>query len=269
MTHTLPRAPLGSRAHVKPEEELLRRYADHRAPQDLEALVVRFRPLAAALARRYESGGYAFDDLRQVACLGLVKALRRFDPDRGVSFSSFAVPTILGELRRHCRDVAWPAHVPRGMQEQVRALRTATDELAAARGKAPTVSDLATELGWTEDDVVATMAAAATRAPVPLERWADEEDDAPPAPADHLAVVERGYEVTEDLVALEPALTTLTPTERSVLALRFADELKYHEIAERLGLSDTAVPRVLESALLALRRSIGAPAAADPAVRAA
>jgi len=275
MTNALPQPPLRSRGHVKPDDELLRRYAAHRAPEDLEALVLRFRPLAWGLARRYASGGHAFDDLKQVACLGLVKALRRFDPDRGVSFSSFAVPTVLGELRRYCRDTAWPAHVPRGMQERVRALRTASDALAAARGRAPTAGDLATALKWTQEDVVATMAAAATRAPVPLERWADEDDDAPPAPGDHLAAVDPGYEIAEHLAALEPALATLTELERSALALRFADDLRHHEIAVRLGIPGSTVARVLESALDALRRAVGVPeggvlaTAAGPAGRAA
>lgn len=260
MTTALPQPPpLRSRGHINPEEELLRRYAAGRAPEDLEALVIRFRPLATGLARRYAGGGYAFDDLRQVACLGLVKALRRFDPGRGVSFSSFAVPTILGELRRFCRDTAWPAHVPRGMQEQVRALRRTSDELAAAGSRAPTATELATELEWTQEDVVATMAAAATQAPVPLDRWAGDGHDEPPPPADQLAMVDPGYEVAEHLVALEPALTALTHTERRVLKLRFADDLKHQEIAARLGLSRASVARLLESALEALRRVIAAP----------
>ncbi len=175
--------PLRSRTRRKAEDELLRRYAAQRDASALEALVVRFRPLAMSLARRYASGGYPLDDLQQVACLGLVKALRRFDPDRGVSFTSFAGPTILGELRRFCRDTAWPAHVPRGMQERVRELRRASDELAAARGCVSAAADLATELGWAEEDVVETMVAAASRSTVSLERWGDDDQDACPAPA--------------------------------------------------------------------------------------
>lgn len=259
MTNAMLHAPpLRSRGHRKSEDELLRRYAAGRNPQDLEALVLRFRPLALSLARRYARGGYALDDLQQVACLGLVKALRRFDRDRGVNFTSFAVPTILGELRRFCRDTAWPAHVPRGMQEQVRQLQQTSDELAATRGRAATVADLATELGWSEEDVVETMVAAATRAPVALERWDDDEEDARPAPCDHLAVHDPGYEAAEHLASLERALTGLTDTERRVVRLRFADGLKHQEIATRLGIADPAVARVLESALATLRRIVGA-----------
>lgn len=252
--------PLRSRGALKPDDELLCRYADSRDPHDLEALVLRFRPLALSLARRYSSGGYALDDLQQVACLGLVKALRRFERDRGVKFATFAVPTILGELRRFCRDAAWPAHVPRGMQEHVRALRRTSDELAATRGRVPTAAELATELGWTEEDVVDTMVAAATRAPVPLERWDDDDEDAPPAPCDQLAAEDPGYEVAEHLVSLERALTGLTHTERRVLTLRFADGLKHQEIAVRLGIADAAVARALESALVTLRHIVGGPA---------
>ncbi len=250
------RPPLSARGPLKSEAALLGRYAAHRDPHDLEALVLRFRPLALSLARRYANGGYPLDDLQQVACLGLVKALRRFDPDRGVNFASFAVPTILGELRRFCRDTAWPARVPRGMQEQVRELRQASDALAATRGRVSTAAELASELDWTEEDVVATMVAAATRAPVPLERWDDDEEDAPPAPCDHLAAEDPGYETAEQLASLEGALTGLTNIERRVLALRFTDDLKHREIAARLGIADAAVARVLDSALSTLRRIV-------------
>ncbi len=117
-----------------------------------------------------------------------------------------SIGAILGELRRFCRDTAWPAHVPRGMQERVRELRRASDELAAARGCVSVAADLATELGWAEEDVVETMVAAASRSPVSLERWRDDDQDAGPAPCDHLAVDDPGYALAEDLVALRPAL---------------------------------------------------------------
>src|SRR3954447_10090960 len=138
---------------------LLRRYAATRDPRDLDALVQRFRPLARRLARRYVRGGEPLDDLEQVANLGLVKALQRFDPDKGFAFTSFAVPTILGELKRSFRDSAWSAHVPRSMQERSARVREATERLETEHGRPPTVSEIATRLGCEDEEVLEAMSA--------------------------------------------------------------------------------------------------------------
>ena len=142
-----------------PTEELLRQYAAERDPATLEQLVVRFAPLVRKLALRYVRAGEPLEDLEQVGSLGLVKAIDRFDPERGFAFTSFAVPTILGEIKRSIRDTAWSAHVPRAMQERVAALRRATDAAAGEHGRAPTVTELAERLGWDPEDVVEAMSA--------------------------------------------------------------------------------------------------------------
>src|SRR3954469_14599824 len=142
-------------------ERVLRRHARYRRPSDLEALVVSYRPLACALARRYSSAP-AGDDLEQAACEGLVKALLRFDPDRDTPFTSFAVPTILGEVRRYLRDTVWPAHVPRKVQERLRLVRQAGDRFSAAHGRAPSVAELVTALQLGEEEVIEALTAAAT-----------------------------------------------------------------------------------------------------------
>src|SRR5215212_4216991 len=131
---------------------LLRRYARTGSPADLDALVRRFRPLARKLALRYARGSEPVDDLEQVANLGLVKAIRRFDPDRGFAFTSFAVPTILGELKRSFRDTAWSAHVPRAVQERVAKVRSESEAWVSRHGHAPTVRELAGRLECSEED---------------------------------------------------------------------------------------------------------------------
>src|SRR3954466_777412 len=158
-------APAGTtsahgRGHAPDSSALLRRYARDRRPEDLEELVRRFRPLVRKLALRYARGSEPLDDLEQVASLGLIKALDRFDPERGFAFTSFAVPTILGELKRSFRDTAWSAHVPRSVQERVAAVRGAIETHAARHGHAPGVAQIAEYLECDEELVVEALGAA-------------------------------------------------------------------------------------------------------------
>src|SRR4051795_5753607 len=153
----MPRAGRSERAE---SDRLLRRYAAHRDPADLEELVRRFRPLVRKLALRYARGSEPLDDLEQVASLGLIKALDRFDPERGFAFTSFAVPTILGELKRSFRDTAWSAHVPRSVQERVADVRRESDAYAALHGRSPAVRELAERLECDEEAVIEALDAA-------------------------------------------------------------------------------------------------------------
>jgi len=242
------------------DDALLRRYAAGREPRDLEALVRRFEPVARSLARRYAVGTYPRDDLEQVACMGLVAALQRFDPSRGVSFTSFMIPTVVGELRHFCRDTAWAAHVPRGMQEQALKVRRASEEVAGRLGRAPTADELAGELGWTQEQVVGALMAAASRAPVSLEGMADGDDGEGPALADRLGRIDREYGIVEDMVGVRRAMAALTEVERRVLALHFELGLRHQEIADCLGIAERHVGRALQTALATLRRVLGAPA---------
>jgi RNA polymerase sigma-B factor len=224
------------------DEILLRRYAASREPADLEALVVRYRPLALSLAHRYAHGPAPHEDLEQVACLGLVKALQRFEPSRGFAFTSFAVPTIAGELRRWHRDTAWAAHVPRRMQERVLEARAAGDRLAAERGRAATAGDVADALTWATEEVVEARCAAEALAPVPL--------DAPPGseaagPQHPLGVEEPGFELAEGRAVLERALRGLTSREREILRLRYDEDLTHEGIARRLDTTAGSVAHAL------------------------
>jgi RNA polymerase sigma-B factor len=253
----LPASPARAAATRSDSSRLLRGYAQHRDPADLERLVLRFRPLARKLALRYARGSEPLDDLEQVACLGLVKAIERFDPARGFAFTSFAVPTILGELKRSFRDTAWSAHVPRAVQERVAEMRRRSDELASRAGRGPTIRELATAMGCGDEEVVEAMTAAATLAPLSLDGRAGAEEDEGAGAVDQLGEDDPGYELIDDRCAIEAALPALTDVQRTVLRLRFDEGLKQSEIAQRIGVSQMQVSRVLRAALQRLSTVAG------------
>jgi RNA polymerase sigma-B factor len=229
-----------------------RRYAAERRQEDREALVNRFLPMARKLALRYARGSEPLEDLEQVAALGLIKAVDRYDPDRGFAFTSFAVPTILGELRRHFRNHAWTAHVPRAVQERVMAIRRATDELACAGVRNPTVRRLAEHMGESEEDVIDAMAAAASTDRVPFDAPSSGRDEEALPLAERLGHEDPGYERVDDRRTVASVLPVLTAREREVLTLRFFGGLSQTEIADRIGVSQMQVSRVLRAALARL-----------------
>lgn len=231
----------------------LRRYARTRRPDDLERLVLSYLPLARSLARRYATSSCAPEDLEQAACEGLIKAIQRFDPDRGSSFAGFAVPTILGELRRFLRDTSWPAHVPRALQERVRAVRTAARDLTASNGRPPTVGDLADAVGTGSEQVVEALGVSAALNVVPLDGPSRVDEQDGPAVADRLGAEDGGYDRVECLATIERALPTLSRGERAALRLHFGEELTQRQIAGRLGVSRSEVARDLTSAVSRLR----------------
>ncbi|MCW3064415.1 MAG: polymerase, sigma 28 subunit, Sig subfamily [Solirubrobacterales bacterium] len=239
------------RPHPDPAP-VFRRYAAERRSEDRDELVRRFLPMARKLALRYARGSEPLEDLEQVAALGLLKAVDRYDPGRGFAFTSFAVPTILGELRRHFRNFAWTAHVPRAVQERVMAVRRATDELTRAGERKPTVGRLAEHLGNTEEEVVEALGAAASTDRVPLDASAAGHDGEMLTLAERLGRDEAGYELVEDRGTVASVLHVLTQREREVLTLRFFGGLSQTEIAERIGVSQMQVSRVLRAALARL-----------------
>jgi RNA polymerase sigma-B factor len=234
-------------------ERLLRRYARWQRPEDLEELVLSYRPLARALARRYATTSCAREDLEQAACEGLIKAVRRFEPERGAAFASFAVPTILGELRRYLRDTAWPAHVPRSLQERVREVRSAAEEFSAVHGRNPTAGELAHDLGCEEEAVVEALGVASALGVVPLDGPARERETSAGSVADQLGVEDPGFERVECLAAIEEALPALTAGQKTVLRLHFGEDLTQRQIAGRLGISRSEVARDLGDAVARLR----------------
>lgn len=236
-------------ARTRRGEPLVRRYAATRAPADLDAAVASQMPLARRLARRYARTGLPLDDLEQVACLGLVKAIKRFDPARGWAFATFAVPTIHGELKRFCRDTAWSAHVPRPVQERVFAVRSTAAAFEGRCGRRPTVAELAALQGVAEEDVVEALLAERTLSPVSLDRPLGREMGSAATPLDGLGAEDPGYERVDCLAAIDDAMEALSFTELEMLRLRFSEELTHRQIAERLNLPVNRIGRGLRRAL--------------------
>jgi RNA polymerase sigma-B factor len=236
------------------EEQLLRDYAQTRDENAREELVRRFLPFARSLAMRYSGGVEPSDDLFQVASLGLVSALERYDPERGVPFAAFAGPTILGELRRHFRDRVWTLRVPRGLQESIRAVDVAIAKLSHELERSPTVAEIAEQLELGEADVLEALEASGARRMVSLDRPTAGSEPGDEAPmAERIGGEDPGYELVEDRAALDAGAEGLEPIEREVLQLRFAEDLTQSKIAERVGYSQMHVSRILRRALRKLR----------------
>lgn len=231
-----------------------------------EQLAERYLPLARRLARRYQRSEEPLEDLVQVASLGLLKAIDRFDTDRDVAFSSFAVPTILGEIKRHFRDRTWSVRVPRDLQElALRVDRTAA-ELSLDKHRAPTVAELAETLGVSEEQVLEALRAAGAYhagsldAPRPGRTDADASGE---SLGDALGGEEDGFERAEERAVLAPMLARISTRERLVLTLRFGEDLTQAEIGERIGVSQMQVSRLIRQALARLRAGLGEPSSSD------
>jgi RNA polymerase sigma-B factor len=240
-------------ASLASTDALLRRYARRRRAADLDLLVRRFQPLARSLANRYRPSSLAHDDIQQAAYLGLVLALQRFDPDRGCAFSTYAVPTILGEIRRHCREAAWPAHVPRTVKERIRHVRAERESLRAELGRAPSVVEVAGRLRCSEEDVVEAFVAARTLHRVSLDQPdADAGDEESPLMAT-LGEPDPGFELVDCRLDLERAIPQLDEDERRVLRLRYADERTFAEIGSELALAPAQAARLARRSVTHLR----------------
>jgi RNA polymerase sigma-B factor len=224
-----------------------------------ELLVERYLPLARRLARRYRRSEEPLEDLVQVASLGLLKAVDRYDTTRDTAFSSFAVPTILGELRRHFRDRTWSVRVPRELQELALRVDKTVAALSSRAGRAPTVSEIAAAMDVGEEQVLdALQAAGAYRAgSLDAPRSGASEDSAGESLADAIGTTESGFERAEERAMLRPLLTRITGRERLVLTLRFGQDLTQAEIGERIGVSQMQVSRLIRQALARLREGLG------------
>jgi len=217
------------------------------------ALVDRFLPLARQLARRYQRGGELLDDLNQVASLGLLKAIDRFDPERATAFSSFAVPTILGELKRHFRDKGWSVRVPRDLQELAVKLEPTSETLLRELGRVPTLLELAERLDTSVELVLEAREAAAAYRAVSLDRPRDDDDEGADALGHSVGIDDPGFSVAEDAATVEQLMRVLNDREREVLRLRFAEDLTQAEIGLRVGVSQMHVSRILRQAIARLR----------------
>jgi RNA polymerase sigma-B factor len=246
-------------ARAQEDRRLLIRYHREGDPAAREQLVTRFLPLARQLARRYQRGGEQLDDLIQVASLGLLKAIDRFDPARETAFSSFAVPTILGELKRHFRDKGWSVRVPRDLQELAVKVDRVGDEMSRELGRAPTPAELAERTGTTLEQVLEAREASAAYRAVSLDRPRSDDDDEGDSFADAFGAVDPGFGLAEDAATVERLMRVLSEREREVLRLRFEEDLTQSEIGERVGVSQMHVSRLIRQSISRLRDEADAP----------
>ena len=241
-------------ARTREDRRLLARYHHDGDPAARDALVERFLPLARQLARRYQRGSESLDDLVQVASLGLLKAIDRFEPDRPTAFSSFAVPTILGELKRHFRDKGWSVRVPRDLQELAVRVERETEELARKLGRAPTSDEVARHMGIRMEQVLEAREAAGAYRAVSLDRPRDDEEDEGGL-GDSMGVEDPGFGHAEDVATIERLIGVLSERERDVLRLRFSEDLTQSEIGARIGVSQMHVSRLIRQAVVRLREA--------------
>ncbi|WP_079084197.1 RNA polymerase sigma factor SigF [Streptomyces longwoodensis] len=211
-------------------------------------------PLVEHLARRFRNRGEPLDDLTQVATIGLIKSVDRFDPDRGVEFSTYATPTVVGEIKRHFRDKGWAVRVPRRLQELRLSLTTATAELSQLHGRSPTVHELAEKLAISEEEVLEGLESANAYSTLSLD--VPDTDDESPAVADTLGAEDEALEGVEYRESLKPLLEDLPPREKRILLLRFFGNMTQSQIAQEVGISQMHVSRLLARTLAQLREKL-------------
>lgn len=235
-------------------------FADFRVSGSLSIrnkLVNEHLGLARFLARRFQRGGESLEDLEQVAYLGLVLAIDRFDPERGVEFATFAVPTILGELKRHLRDRAWAVRVPRRVKELHLATSAARERLQHELGRVPTVEELAVDLGTTEEDVLEALEAARGYRASSIDATSTGDADGETALVARLGDDDDRFDAVEDLTTAAPVLAGLSERDQLILRLRYFHDMTQAEIADRLGVSQVHVSRLLAAILTNVRRKVG------------
>jgi len=250
--------PSGERTlRAQEDRRLLVRYHREGDAEAREQLVARFLPLARQLARRYQRGGEQLDDLVQVASLGLLKAIDRFDPARETAFSSFAVPTILGEIKRHFRDKGWAVRVPRDLQELSVKVDRVADDMGRELGRAPTPTELAQRTGTSLEQVLEAREASGAYRAVSLDRSRTDDDEDGESYADAVGAEDEGYRIAEAAATVDRLMRVLTDREREVLRLRFEEDLTQSEIGTRVGVSQMHVSRLIRQSIARLRDEAG------------
>jgi RNA polymerase sigma-B factor len=251
---TLPAAAVADVPSGAPRDDtvLLRAHARTRDPRLRAQLVERYLPLARYAAARFNRSSEPFDDLLQVASIGLLKAIDRFDPDNGASFSSYALPTMLGELRRHFRDRSWVVRPPRDLQEDALKVERAITELQAAHGAAPTFEDVAERCGLTLEAVLEARQALEGRNATSLSATVGDDEGGAPVVERWLGTTDDGFTLAEQRATIGQLSAHLTLREREVVRLRFEEDLTQAEVGEIVGVSQMQISRILRTALTKL-----------------
>jgi RNA polymerase sigma-B factor len=247
---SLHRTPKGKAAWDKDRtRELFRQYKATGDPEVRDQLIVSHLNLVRFLASKFKNRGEPLDDLIQVGTIGLIKAIDRFDPSRGLEFTTYATPTILGEIKRHFRDKGWSVRVPRRLQELSAKVNQANDELTNELSRSPSVEEIAKRVGATVDDVLEAMESSSAYSSVPLEGGGSSDDDDAPSVIDHYATEDENLAASDDRIVLEDAIRDFSPREKDVIRMRFFEGMTQVEIAERLGISQVQVSRLLRRTL--------------------
>jgi RNA polymerase sigma-B factor len=233
---------------------LLRRYHEEGDLAAREQLIEQYLSLVRSLARRYSYRGEQLEDLVQIGCIGLIKAIDRFDLDRGVELTTYATPNIIGEIKRHFRDKGWAVRVPRGLQELNVQLSRLVEELTVQLGRSPTVGELAKAAGVTEEEVLEALESGRAYSSLSLSAGGGDDDELDPL--ESLGTEEHQYEVSEDRAVLAPGFRVLDDRERRILHLRFFDGLTQSQIAQQVGISQMHVSRLIRRALEKIRQEI-------------
>ena len=240
----------------KTDRELLRRYHEHGDLEARERLIEQYLPLVRSLARRYSYRGELLEDLIQVGCIGLIKAIDRFDIDRGVELTTYATPNIIGEIKRHFRDKGWSVRVPRGLQELNARLSRLIEELTVQLERSPTIAELAKAAGVQEEEVLEALETGQAYATLSLSAPAGGQENSDLDPLESLGQEEHEYEVSEDRAVLAPGLRVLDERERRILHLRFFEGLTQSQIAQQVGISQMHVSRLIRRSLEKIRAEI-------------
>lgn len=236
--------------------ELFRRYKEDGDMEAREQLVMSHLNLVRFLANKFKNRGEPLDDLVQVGYLGLLKAIDRFDPDRGLEFTTYATPTILGEIKRHFRDKGWSVRIPRRLQELSAKVNQATDTLTTQFQRSPTIQEIADYLDASVDEVLEAMESSSAYSSVPLEGTGSSENDDAPSVIDRYGSEDSELAFTDDRLVIEEALKGFSPREREVIELRFLKGMTQIEIAEQLGISQVQVSRLLRRTLKKIQDKI-------------
>lgn len=236
--------------------ELFRRYKEEGDVEAREKLVMSHMNLVRFLANKFKNRGEPLDDLIQVGYLGLLKAIDRFDPSRGLEFTTYATPTIMGEIKRHFRDKGWSVRVPRRLQELSAKVNQATDVLTTELQRSPKIEEIAEYLDASVDEVLEAMESSSAYSSVPLEGTGNNDNDDAPSVLDRYATEDSALNFTDDRLTIEEALKGFSPREREVIDLRFLQGMTQIEIAEQLGISQVQVSRLLRRTLKKIQDKI-------------
>jgi RNA polymerase sigma-B factor len=240
----------------KTDRALLHRYHQRGDLEAREQLIEQYLPLVRSLARRYSYRGEQLEDLVQVGCIGLIKAIDRFDINRGVELTTYATPNIIGEIKRHFRDKGWSVRVPRGLQELNVRLSRLVEELTVQYERSPTITELAKAAGVEEEEVLEALESGQAYATLSLSAPSSGDDSSDLDPLESLGELEHEYEVSEDRAVLAPGLRALDDRERRILHLRFFEGLTQSQIAQQVGISQMHVSRLIRRALEKIREEI-------------